>query len=196
MHFAIDMDDVTVNFFPNVLDCFEREFGERPVYDGTPWGEDAIAFTKHPKLLAAGYTSWWDWLRERDWLWGIAPAVPGAIGGITTLRSRGHYVEALTSKPRWAEPQVWRWLGKWRPPFQRVTIIDAAQGQKKTAASTADVMVDDKLATCVEFVKDGRLAIWFNLGPHGLTVREGLYEANSWDDVLRIAEEIDDYIAD
>ena len=119
MHLAVDLDDVVLDFANGVLNAFETEFGETHPYDGDPWGPSMVAFTKHPTLLAAGYKSWWDWLRARDWLWSNFPAVPGAIGGLQTLRHQGHYLECVTSKPEWAEPQVWKWLGKWRAPFNR-----------------------------------------------------------------------------
>lgn len=188
LHVAVDLDDVTVDFMKNVFDCFEREFGVRPEWNGAPWGREAVALYKHPLLLAAGYKDWWGWLRARDWLWGIAPAVPGAIGGISTLRARGHYVEAVTSKPEWAEPQVWRWLGKWRPPFEAVTITK--HGQSKADATRADIIIDDKLETCIDFTTDGREAVWFNratdAGLPPSTV--GLHMARSWAEVLDMKE--------
>jgi hypothetical protein len=192
VHIAVDLDDVTVDFMNNVLDCFEREFGERPAFDGNTWGDSATALYKHPLFIAAGYKSWWDWLRERDWLWGIAPAVPGAIGGIKTLRAAGHYVEAVTSKPEWAEPQVYRWLGKWRPAFQRVTIVTT--GQKKTDYTDADLIIDDKLETCAEFLADNRLAIWFHRPGYTSALAHdlpgGLCVATTWSDVVQIVKEL------
>lgn len=190
MHYAIDCDDVMLNFFPNVLDCFEREFDIRPEFDGQPWGALAVAFTKHPAFLDAGYDDWWGWLRERDWLWGIAPAVPGSIGGVKTLRARGHYTEMVTSKPEWAEPQVWRWLGKWRPPFEQVTI--SKPGVPKTEVTKAEVLIDDKLANCQDFANDGRTAILFDQSGLVLAVKpESIHVAHNWADVLAIAEGLD-----
>ena len=130
---------------PSVMETFQREYGARPEYDGQPWGAQATAFYKHPLLLESGYASWWDWLRDRDWLWSTFPAVEGAIGGIKRLRAAGHYVECVTSKPEWAEFNVWKWLGKWRPAFNQVTIVNT--GQSKLDFTDADVIVDDKLDT-------------------------------------------------
>jgi len=187
MHWAIDCDDVMLNFFPNVLDCFEREFDIRPEYDGQPWGDLAKQFTRHPALIEAGYKDWWGWLRERDWLWGIAPAVPGSIGGVKTLRAKGHYTEMVTSKPEWAEPQVWRWLGKWRPPFEQVTI--SKPGVSKVSVTKADILIDDKPENVQEFAAAGRLGILFDLsGQHKGTEQDRIYVAHNWADVLAIEE--------
>lgn len=189
MHVAIDLDDVVLDFFPHVLACFEREFGQTPDYDGHPWGDAAVAFTKHPALLAAGYKSWWDWLRDREWLWAIAPAVPGAIGGIETLRNMGHYVECVTSKPEWAEHNVWKWLGKWRPKFHRVTIIDSKAGQRKVDMTDAELIVDDKLLTCEEFRDAGRKAVLFDRSSvsYRYDPRKfpGIHVAHTWADIVQ-----------
>ena len=151
--------------------------------------------------MAAGYDSWWDWLRERDWLWGTADAIDGAIAAVRTLRARGHYLEMLTSKPRWAEPQVWRWLGKWRPAFHRATIIDSSKRERKVDATDADVMVDDKFKTCEEFVEAGRRAILFDPGNvhRQRVVGTGIAHAASWSEVLEIIEiweEVEDALED
>lgn len=160
LHLAIDLDDVVVNFMPGVMASFELEFGEHPEYDGRPWGTDAENFAKHERFLAAGYSSWWEWLHDREWLWANFGAVPGAIGGIQTLRAQGHYLEAVTSKPSWAEHNVWKWLGKWRPAFNRVTIVNKTT--RKVDVTAADVMVDDKLHNVQEFLDAGRQGILFD----------------------------------
>lgn len=117
LRIGIDLDDVTVDFVGGLLRSYELEFGEHITVDedGT-WGPGMVKFMKGTDALrAAGYKSTWDWLRDREWLWATFPAIEGAIGGIATLRAQGHYVEAITSKPGWAEHNVWKWMGKWRP---------------------------------------------------------------------------------
>lgn len=191
MHYGIDLDDVTVDFVCGLLASYELEFGEHlEVGQDGPWGQTLIEFMRNgtSRLRAAGYRSAWDWLRAREWLWAQFPAVKGAIGGVATLRAAGHYVEAVTTKPDWAEHNVWKWLGKWRVPFNSVTIVPT--GDSKTDHTEADVIVDDKLATCMEFVKDGRIGIWFNRYQKGHTVTQRLYEASGWDDVLAVADTI------
>lgn len=187
MHLGIDLDDVVVDFIGGVRKAFATEYGEEgiPEYNGSAWGDEVVAFTKHPLLLASGYKSWWDWLREREWLWAQFPAVPGAIGGLKILRNEGHYLEAVTSKPEWAEHNVWKWLGLWRPPFQRVTIINSQLKQRKVDLTDAELMVDDKEGTCQEFVDDGRRGVLLThndkveAGSYG-----GMYVAHTWSEVV------------
>lgn len=195
MHIAVDQDDVMLDFIGRVRECFRKEFGFEgiPKYRGSPWGQEVVEFSKHPRLIEAGYDSWWDWLRERDWLWGTAEAVDGAIGGVRTLRAKGHYVEMITSKPRWAEPQVYRWLEKWRPPFQRVTIIDSVKGERKVDLTEARVIVDDKLETCKQFTEAGRWAVLFDRGR--VHTMEGMLDprltvAHDWGEVLTAIDDI------
>lgn len=184
MNVAVDLDDVVLEFFSGVIDAFYREFGEVVPWDGDPWGKDAVAFTTHPLLLRAGYKSWWDWLRARDWVWATFAAVPGAIGGIQTLREQGHYIECVTSKPDWAEHVVWKWLGRWRPPFNRVTITDSSKGQLKSDFTKADIIVDDRASTCEEFVELGREAILFQRGPVVPTTDSRIIVAHDWSQVV------------
>lgn len=193
MHIAVDCDDVMLDFIGMVRKCFRKEFGFEgiPDYSGSPWGEDVVAFTKHPSLLAAGYKSWWDWLRERDWLWGTADAVDGAIGGVKTLRAQGHYLEMVTSKPEWAEPQVWRWLGKWRPPFHRVTIVNSKE--QKVDVTDARLIIDDKVDTVKSFADAGRWGIVFDRGRvHTMEamLSPRIEVAHNWDDVLKLVDDI------
>jgi len=187
---AIDLDDVTVDFVPGLLDSYFTEFGETITVgaDGT-WGEAMVQFLQGTdRLRAAGYKSTWDWLRDRDWLWATFPAIDGAIGGVQTLRHMGFFVEAVTSKPEWARPQVYRWLGKWRVPFDRVTFV--VPGQSKLDVSDAAFIVDDKLDTCREWVRNARNAIWFDRYSHGVfPTNYAGWRARTWDDVLTIVRE-------
>lgn len=188
LHIAIDLDDVVLDFMPSVMASFAREYGEQPVYDGCPWGQQAVEFGKHPLFLASGYKSWWDWLRDREWLWANFPVINGAIGGIKRLRHAGHYVECVTAKPTWAEHNVWKWLGKWRPAFNRVTVV--TNGQKKVDFTNAYVMVDDKLETCVDFVRSGRVAVWFNrANAPSQAYNDSIKIARNWEEVLKAIEE-------
>ena len=150
------MDDVMMEFYSSVHACIGKEFGVYFDYNAvTHWDDHAL---KQTDLFGDGRT-WWDWLKERDWLWATFTAVEGAIGGVHQLRRAGHYVEAVTSKPSWAEWTVWAWLGKWRPEFNRVTIVSS--GQKKSDFTDADVLVDDNVDNCLDFITKGRRAVLF-----------------------------------
>jgi len=192
LHIAVDLDDVVLDFMPSVMKAFELEYDVKPEYDGTTWGRNAVVFGNHPMFKESGYQSWWGWLRDRAWLWATFPAIPGAIGGIKRLRAAGHYVECVTSKPEWAEYNVWKWLGRWRPAFNRVTIV--SNGQAKIDYTDADVIVDDKLETCQSFVAMGRTAIWFNRGPKD-TPSVGVDRmAWDWEGVIEHIREVSEYV--
>jgi 5'(3')-deoxyribonucleotidase len=148
LHIGIDLDDVVLDFFSGVIDSMYREFGVLLLKeDVTTWDDNEVKMFPWQDY---GYKSWWDWMRERDWLWATFQAIPGAVAGVHALRAKGHYVECLTSKPSWAEPQVWKWLGRWRPPFQQVTIVDLEH--PKHSVSQADILVDDKPSNIEDWV--------------------------------------------
>lgn len=164
-HIAIDMDDVLVDFVGGLRAAVQTEFGVELTEESIrEWN---LHSTLDPII---GY-SWWTWLKNREWIWATFPAMPGAIGYIERLRSDGHYLELLTNKPRWAEHNVWKWLGKWRPAFNTVTIVEGGSkpspvdgtnvGNKKIDFSAADILVDDKPQNCQEFIDAGRHAILF-----------------------------------
>ena len=185
IHVAIDMDDVTLDFVTSVLTCFKKEYGVDVPYEGAPWGQDIVDFCHHPLLLASGYKSWWDWLRERDWLWATFPAVDGAVGGIKLLRAAGNHMECVTSKPEWAEFNVWRWLARWRVPFEQVTIVH--HPERKVDKTPALVMVDDKKQTCEEFAADGRYGVWFDRSGRDESVMlPGVWRARSWVEIVNL----------
>lgn len=182
LHVAVDLDDVVLDFMAGVFSAFEREYGVRPEYDQQPWGSAAVEFTRHPMFLESGYQNWWGWLRDREWLWATFGTVPGAIGGIKRLRAAGHYVECVTSKPEWAEHNVWKWLGRWRPAFHAVTIVTA--GDRKVDFTDADVLVDDKPQNCVEFMEVGRHAVLFDRSQRAEHC--GAYTARDWESVVKV----------
>lgn len=145
-----------IDFVPHLARCIWTEFGVD--MDSTKWEsiESAIDWPRY------GYKSWWSWLKSRDWLWALAPAIPGAIGGVQYLRANGHRPELLTAKPSWAEPQVHRWLGRWRPAFERTTVVEVKA--RKPECSDADVLVDDRESNVQQWVQsdESRTAVLFN----------------------------------
>lgn len=150
MHIAVDLDDVVLDFCGGLRIAMKKE------YDVDLTDDAFYQFDLHPILDPIVGGSWWKWMRRRDWLWENFPAVDGAIGTLEALRSQGHYLECVTSKPRWAEYSVWRWLGKWRPPFQRVTIVDTDGKDEKWQVTDAHLLVDDKPGNVDAWELDGR----------------------------------------
>lgn len=189
LHIAVDLDDVVLDFQQGILDSMYREFGVILLKsDITTWtqGEGPHAI-KDFDWQAYGYKDWWQWLRARDWLWAVFPAVPGAIGALHALRSQGHHIECLTGKPEWAEPQVWRWLGRWRPDFQSVILTNV--DQPKHEASQADILVDDRPSNIEGWVAsaDDRFGILYSQPWNdGVDLGERTSRAADWHQVLHI----------
>jgi 5'(3')-deoxyribonucleotidase len=147
-HLAIDLDDVVLDFCGGLRDAIRKEYGV------TITEEQMTQWDLHPLLDPIIGRSWWSWLREREWLWANFPAIDGAMGGLDTLRRQGFYLECVTSKPVWAEHNVYKWLGKWRPPFHRVTIV--GPNHRKADYTDATILIDDKLENLVGFQASGK----------------------------------------
>lgn len=187
MRIALDLDDVILDFVSNLVKIANLEYGTNLR------AEDIVEWDLHKVLDDVVGENWWQWWRERDWLWAQADAVPGAIGGIRTLRREGHYLEILTSKPAWAEAQTFRWLGKWRPPVHRVTIVGPSD--KKHEWSDAEILVDDKPKNVEEWIEAGRTAILF-ARPHNSDYRKTRIAcpvAIDWTDVVDIITHMKEY---
>lgn len=180
MLIAIDLDDVVLDFVTGVREAVARE------YDADLKEEDITDFNLRPVLDPIIGRSWWEWMRDRDWLWSNFGAVKGAIGTIDRMHRDGHYLEILTSKPEWARYNVWKWLGKWRPAVDRVTIVGPTDN--KANFSQADVLIDDKLQNCNEWVasRPGRRALLFTR-PHNRRIKVGgsIHRVHNWHDVYK-----------
>lgn len=186
LRIAVDMDDVVVDFIGGLLAAVKTEYDvEIPIESIVDWDLKPIL---NPIIDRKG--GWWGWLRDREWLWANFDVIDGAIGSIDRLRRDGHWVEMVTSKPDWAEHNVFKWLGKWRPAFQRVTICKVED--KKVDFTDADVLIDDKPSHCADFVASGRKAILFTAAHNRAGyLPAGVIRADSWREVLEIVERMD-----
>jgi len=183
-HVALDMDDVCLDFVGGLIRAAKTEHN----VDIDP--ESITDFNLRPFLDPVVGQNWWKWLRERPWIWSeVFGPVNGAIGGIERLRREGYYLEIVTSKPQWAEPSVWRWLGKWRLPVQRVTIVDHADKDlRKVDVTDARVIVDDKPENVQGFLDEGRRGIIFDR-PHNRSIAlPGAERAKDWSDVYAMVK--------
>ncbi len=179
---AVDLDDVCLDFVGGLIASVKKE------YDIELTEDDINQWDLHTILDPIIGRSWWSWLRDREWLWATFPAVDGAIGMLGWLRKEGYYLECLTSKPEWAEHSVFQWLGKWRPPFNRITIVGTKQD--KIAYSESELLIDDKPENCLGFIEGGRKAILFSR-PHNrsIDVSPPLVRAWNWHHVRQLFEE-------
>ena len=175
-HIALDLDDVILDFTGGVALAVKKEYGVEVVFND--WDMSKVL---NPII---GY-NWWTWMREREWLWANFDAVDGAIGGIESLRRRGHYLEIVTSKPDWAEHNVWKWMGKWRPRVNKVTITGPKDD--KIRFTNASMIVDDKPETVNQWQDRGRRAILFERQHNKLVqeaMRPGVVVAHNWSEVV------------
>lgn len=180
-HIAFDLDDVILDFVGGLRAAIQKEYG-------VSIPDSAITdFNLRPFLDPIIGENWWNWLRRRDWLWSNFPAVDGAIGTLERLRMEEYYIEIVTSKPEWADYAVWQWLGKWRPPVQRVTIV--RKNDIKGEHSDALVLVDDKEENVVQWVQTewprDRKALLFDR-PHNRNVKvdgDAIIRVNGWQEV-------------
>lgn len=155
-HIAVDLDDVVLSFWAGVCNAISVEYGiDIDPTETRDWDYNPI---KQLDVFGNG-RDWWDWLRERDWLWATFGVIPGAIGGLAQLRQAGFYLECISVCPEWGEWPKWKWMGLWRPPFNQVTLI--TPGQKKVDMTDAYLLIDDKPSNCNEFASAGREAILF-----------------------------------
>lgn len=181
-HVAVDADDVIVDFIGGLLAVVKKEYGvEIPREAITQWD-------LHPILDPVIGHSFWKLLKDREWLWAGFPAIDGAIGNLGKLREQGHYLELVTAKPEWAEYNMYKWLGKWRPPFHRVTIVKVKDGDtpadRKVDFTDAEIIIDDKPSNCQDFLDAGRKAILFT--SHHNRGYLGFQRANDWADVVKM----------
>lgn len=194
LHIAVDMDGVLLDMVAGIRTAIKAE------YDVDLDPEDVDEYDLHPLLDPILGRSWWDWLRERDWLWPNFPAVPGAVGAIDAMRRDGHYVEIVTSKPEWAEFVVWKWLGKWRPAANAVTIVHS--GSEKPFASDADLLIDDDPSNCEAWIAShpNRVALLFSQHYNrNARTGGGVTRAVNWRHALDLVEHWDsalEYVED
>jgi len=175
------MDDVVVDFVGGIINAANIE------HDAKIRREDIREWDLSKVLNPIIGGPWWEWMKREEWLWANFGVIPGAIGGIARLRKQGHYIELVTSKPEWAEHNVWKWLGKWRPAIQAVTIVTPKAN--KAHATEAEWLIDDKPENCIDFLHDGRSAMLFSQ-PHNahVTIHKTLgtkyHRVNGWNEIV------------
>ena len=181
---AVDMDDVMVDFLGGLLDSVYIETGVRI---------ERASITKwdlHPLLDPILGRDFWDWLKDKEWIWAHFPAYPGAVQGLERLRRASHEIEAVTAKPDWAVHNVYKWLGRWRVPVRRVVVVGTKDN--KAHNSNARWLIDDKPQNCYDWADTGRPSILFSQ-PHN--ERFGVpiygYRAKNWQEAVDIITEND-----
>mgnify|MGYP001595556254 CR=1 FL=1 len=188
---SCDLDDVILDFIGGVLKSIKLEFGHEISFSTmTSW-------EKHPLAdfdwKSYGYSSWWSWMEYHNWLWATFAPVEGALGGLAALQKSGYDIELITSKPKWASSQVYRWLARHRLALRRVAIVN--DEEPKHVYTDTKILIDDKPKTIQTWIRSDpeRYAILFcrpwncNIYPESR-----LFVASTWKNIpacIRAIEE-------
>ena len=179
-HIAIDLDDVLLDFTGGLRSAVSQQFGVE-VPEFREWH---ISDVLNPIVGR----NWWSWMKDNVDIWAEFDPVEGGLEALEDLRKAGYYLEIVTSKPTWAEYNVWRWLAKHEPPVQRVTIV--GQHDKKVDFTKASILVDDKPGNILEWILSGRHGILFGR-PHNegfKSTNPRIHRASGWPDVRALIE--------
>ena len=184
MHIALDSDDVVLDFIGGVCEAVSRDYGVHITpTDITGWEFSDVL---DPVLGEP----WWEWMRRHAWLWGEKfKPVHGAIGGIEILRRAGHWLEVVTNKPAWAEAEVWKWYGRYKPPVNQVTVVPLDGRRPKHEVTEAVLLIDDKPETCADWVasRPNRMAFLFD-HPHNQAAKPvpGVMRVKDWQHIVSL----------
>lgn len=105
---------------------------------------------------------------DRDWLWkeGVELGLfryghiaTGAIVGLRGLLSAGHSLSVVTHRPTQAVPDTLAWLSYLNIPWSEIHILS---NEEPKATIDADLLIDDKLENCNEWVASGRIALLYD----------------------------------
>lgn len=166
MKIAVDLDDVCMEFFSSVCWAIAEAFPEenldpiRMYEETTDWVNNPVKDLRiFGEDIYGNQSTWWDWLKANDRLWAKFYPVHDSISGVRLLREAGHWVEAVTSKPQWAEWVVWEWQKQYQYQFNAIIIVPT--GMSKLEASSADLLIDDRTSAIQEWDEAGRYGLLY-----------------------------------
>lgn len=195
MKIVVDMDDTLFDYWAGVVTKkVSFEYG----IDLTPRLGSEFTWDNNPvkNFFEARGETWWDWMRNRDWLWTLCKPFPGSIGTINDWRKQGHFVEVLTKKPEWAQWTVPALLAKWRIAVDRVTMQIITEDPrtydqaKKHEVSDGLLLIDDNQANLTGWLDAGRPAICFTQPWNTDFTYPGCSRADDWTQLRHIVEAI------
>lgn len=131
---------------------------------------------------------------DHDWMWteGVrlglfryGHMVKGARVGLQALHDAGHRLEVVTHRPEQAISDTLDWVSLYFKdiPLSGLTIL--SDGEPKSQ-SKADILIDDKLQNCEEWINSGRVAMVFSR-PYNqgyMLDHPQLIRAHDWKDVV------------
>lgn len=118
MRLGIDLDGVVANFNAGWIERYNAEFDTSlSTTDVTTWG----AMVELTDFATAD--AFWEWARNGDGpgLFRHLPVYPDALPSLRRL-SRNHAIVVITTKPTWAVPETFSWIGDRRIPTSEVHI--------------------------------------------------------------------------
>ena len=134
MRLGIDLDGVVANFTQGWMNFYNREFGTDLAFeDSQDWG-DLVNLTHF-----ANIHEFWRWSSDLDGhsvFWHL-DTFPGAVDALHQLKSDGHDIVIITTKPSFAIEDTHDWIGRHGLGADEIHILE----DKWTVA--ADVYLDD-----------------------------------------------------
>lgn len=121
MRLGIDLDGVVANFTKGWMDFYNREFGTALAVEDSKRWNDLVELTHFTSI-----GEFWRWSSDLDGksvFWHLEP-FPGAVEALHSLRSVGHEIVVVTTKPRFAVGDTYEWIEKHGIPADEVHILE------------------------------------------------------------------------
>jgi len=149
MRIAVDVDGVLSALHEEWYRRYNRD------YDDDLTNERVLSWDTHEYVKPECGKRIYDYLYDADLYEHIEP-VAGSLEGVNALRNDGHRVFFVTANVRGMTDQKWDWLvrhgfmdSKNRAPIDMVVAFDKL-------LIDADLIIDDKAQTCVDWVEQKR----------------------------------------
>lgn len=172
---GIDLDGVVADFNAGWIDRYNMERGTSLTSDlVTDW--DIIPSLTHFEHMG----QFWRWASDFDGatLFRNLETFPGAVDALWTLAKAGHRIVVVTTKPRWAIPDTYSWIGEHRLPTREVHITN------RKWEVECDVYLDDAPANLRAFLRhrpDTRICRFVR--PWNYPV-DGTIDIQDWDEFV------------
>lgn len=180
MRLGIDLDGVVADFNTGWISLYNQEYGTDIPFDAVrSW--DAIPSLTHFRHMG----EFWEWARDHGGhsLFRHLEPYPDAVETLQRL-ARRHHLVIVTTKPAWAIPDTYSWIGEHRIPAKEVHITD-----DKWEVS-CDVYLDDAPHVLEELVAHRpRAVVCRYVRPWNDPV-DGCLDVRSWAEFERLVAEI------
>ncbi|HJQ77209.1 MAG TPA: hypothetical protein VJ948_08100 [Acidimicrobiia bacterium] len=121
MRLGIDLDGVVANFTKGWMDFYNREFGTALVIEDSQRWNDLVDLTHFTNI-----GEFWRWSSDLDGksvFWHLEPFA-GAVEALHSLKSAGHEIVVVTTKPKFAVGDTYEWIDKHEIPADEVHILE------------------------------------------------------------------------